>query len=306
MTADLLARSGVGYLRLIDQDIVEPSNLHRLIGVGPEQLYHPKAEAVAKKIAATNPWVRLEPIVETLTLANVGDLLDGSHLIVDGLDNFRTRHYLNQYSTERRVPYVFASAIATQGHVAVFCPPETPCLECAFPRVLAQEDTCETLGIVPSAAGTVGGIAAAQTIRLLLGLPTLLKGRLLTVDLAGPEFMTSTIPRRADCEVCGPTRRKSTLEGMSTILCGEKTFNVVPPTPLSLDLSVMSKSLSHERILVDTGSLLVYQTGELVVSLFETGRMLIKGASGSHQALSIANGIWKTVSEITQATPDAL
>ena len=296
--AEYLARSGIGFLRLIDQDIVEPSNLHRLSGVGQEHLYHSKAEVVAGTIARSNPWISLEPVVETLRPNNVAELLEGMDLVVDGLDNFRTRYYLNNHSLERRIPYIFASAIAAQGHVSVFAPPETPCLECLFPGVVDRpEDSCETLGIVPTAVGVVAAIAASESVKVLLGLPTLLKGGLLTVDMMGPDFLLSLVKRRDSCETCNASKKaRNAPEGTLTILCGEKTFNVMPRRPLSLDLRMISQSVPHDGILAATNSLLVYRMGELVVSLFKTGRLLIKGAGGEGDALSIASEVWRRVS----------
>ncbi len=297
-TADYLARSGIGFLRLIDQDIVEPSNLHRLPGVEEEHLYHPKAEVIAATLARTNPWVSLEPVVDTLTLKNADELLDGADLIVDGLDNFRTRYYLNRQSCDRGIPYVFTSAIAAQGHVGVFAPPVTPCLECAFPAVVDRtEDSCEMLGILASAAGLVAAVAASEALKVLIGLPTLLKGQLLTVDMMGPDFLVSSVKRRDLCETCNATKKIEDISrGMLTTLCGEKTFNITPIVPRNLDLERIYQSIPSEAILARTNSVLVYRTGDFTVSLFKTGRLLLKGIDGEREALSAANEIWNQVS----------
>ncbi len=297
-TADYLARSGIGFLRLIDQDIVEPSNLHRLPGVEEKYLYYPKAEVIAETLARTSPWVSLEPVVDTITLKNADELLDGVDLIADGLDNFRTRYYLNHQSREKRIPYIFTSAIAAQGHVGVFAPPETPCLECAFPEVIDRtEDSCETLGILASAAGLVAAAAAGEALKVLIGLPTLLKGQLLTIDMMGPDFLVSSVKRRDLCETCNSTKRiESVPSGILTTLCGEKTFNITPSVPRNLDLLRISQSIPSEAILTETKSVLVYRKGGFTVSLFKTGRLLLKGVDGERAALSAANEIWNQVS----------
>ena len=306
--ADFLARCGVGFLRLIDQDIVEPSNLHRLIGVGRESLYRPKSEVVASTISKTNPWTRIEPVVETLRPSNVVELLGEADLIMDGLDNFRTRYYLNRHSLEQHVPYIFTSAIATQGHIGVFAPPETPCLACAFPSVADRlEESCETLGIIPPVVGIVGAIAASEAVKILLGLSTTLSGGLLTVDMAGPDFLLSRVPRRDDCKACGVARDTSNPpQGTLTILCGENTFNIVPPEPLSLDLRTILSSLAQATILTEAHSLLVYRTAKLTVSVFKSGRLLIKGADGEHEALSIASELWSRVSPESSLVHEAV
>jgi adenylyltransferase/sulfurtransferase len=296
--ADFLARCGVGFLRLIDQDIVEPSNLHRLVGVGRESLYRPKSEVVASTISKKNPWTRIDPVVETLRPSNLTDLLVETDVIIDGLDNFRTRYYLNRHSLEEHVPYIFTSAIATQGHVGIFAPPETPCLACAFPSVVDRlEETCEVLGIIPPVVGIVGAIAANEAVKILVGLSTTLDGGLLTVDMACPDFLLSRVPRRDDCKACGVARDTGNPpQGTLTILCGEKTFNIVPPVPLSLDLRTILRSLPQATVLTEAHSLLVYRVDKLTVSLFKSGRLLIKGADGEHEALSIARELWSRVS----------
>jgi len=112
--AYFLASHGVGHLKLIDQDIVEESNLHRLIGADPQDLHLPKAEVLSRKLNSRHPWTHTEAVVETLRAENSSDLLDGIDLIIDGTDNFRSRYVLNRFSAESHVPYLFTSAIATR------------------------------------------------------------------------------------------------------------------------------------------------------------------------------------------------
>src|SRR5713226_4717617 len=121
--AYFLASQGIGHLKLIDQDIVEESNLHRLLGMDHDDLHLPKAEALARKLNSRHPWTRTEAIVETLRTGNSRELLDQSDLIVDGTDNFRARHVLNKFAAESHIPYLFTSAIANQGHISLFNPP---------------------------------------------------------------------------------------------------------------------------------------------------------------------------------------
>src|SRR2546427_9580577 len=157
--ADYLARSGVGFLRLIDQDIVDVSNLHRLHGASVGDVYQPKAEVIANALSRNMPWLKAEAIVDTAREANIEELLGGVDLIVDGLDNFRTRYVLNNYSIRTRVPYLFTSAIANQGHAALFQPPNNACLECIFPSLASRpNESCESLGGTSSVVATIGAI----------------------------------------------------------------------------------------------------------------------------------------------------
>src|SRR5713226_2222544 len=171
--AYFLASLGIGHLKLIDQDIVEESNLHRLIGVDLQDLHLPKAEALARKLKLRHPWTRTEAVVETLRSGNTRELLGQTELIIDGTDNFRARYILNRFAAENRVPYLFTSAIANQGHLSLFNPPATPCLECMIQDSGSRStESCETVGVNPTTVGMVGTLAAAEAVKRVLGLPT--------------------------------------------------------------------------------------------------------------------------------------
>src|SRR5437870_10634693 len=171
-----LARSGVGRIRLVDQDIVEPSNLPRVHGASREDLFHSKAEVLSRRLSDFGNWLSVETVVETITDRNVGDLFRDVDLIFDGLDNFRTRYILNRFALQSQTPYLFASAVSDQAHLALLNPPQTPCLECVMPHVMDRfEDSCETLGVGPSITGLTGSIGAETILRSLLGRPTLLR-----------------------------------------------------------------------------------------------------------------------------------
>src|SRR5712692_3380072 len=123
--AYFLASLGIGHLKLIDQDIVEESNLHRLIGADHNDLHLPKAEVLGLKLSSRHPWTKIEAIVETLRVGNSIELLGEADLIIDGTDNFPTRSILNRFAIENNIPYLFTSAIANQGHLSLFNPPAT-------------------------------------------------------------------------------------------------------------------------------------------------------------------------------------
>src|SRR5437016_8928523 len=141
--AYFLARSGVGRIRLIDQDIVEPANLQRLHSAIREDLFHPKVEVLSRRLSDLGGWSKVEPIVETITDRNVDELFTDVDLIIDGLDNFRTRYILNKFALQSQTSYLFTSAISEQAHLALLSPPQTPCLECIMPHVV---DRCEEIG----------------------------------------------------------------------------------------------------------------------------------------------------------------
>ena len=288
-----LSRSGVGHLRLIDQDIVETSNLQRLHATTANDLFHPKAEVIANKLSEAAERCRIEPIIETVTDKNASELLRDVDLIFDGLDNFRTRYILNEYALRDQIPYLFTSAIADQAHLALLNPPMTACLECVMPHVTDKfEDSCETLGVNPSITGLAGAIGAGVALRHLSGNPGHWSENLATIDIAGPEFFLTKLTKRADCQVCGSGGDETLRpERLVTFLCGEHTANVLPPRDQIIEFSKIKSIIHAEKIRLSTSSVLVFRQGEFTVSLFRNGRFLIGGVNNEIQAATMAREI---------------
>ena len=285
-----LALAGVGFLRLIDQDTVEVHNLHRQSLFSVDDLRKPKAEAAADRIHFIAPQVEVEPVADNLRDSNADGLLRDVDVIVDGLDNMRTRYILNSASVRMRKPYVYGAAIAMEGNVSVFQPPETPCLRCITPGVRdATLPTCETRGVLGPVPGAIGAVQAVETIKLLVGIEGVLKGRLLTCDFKNVDFYTIQVAKRPDCEVCGSgTRRRSETERL-TWLCGSDTVNVNPSRPMKIDLARAADTISTKfKVLVKSPMVLVLQLGDgIEVSIFQQGRMLVKNVKSEERALEV-------------------
>jgi molybdopterin-synthase adenylyltransferase len=291
-----LARSGVGYLKLIDQDIIESTNIQRLHSATVKDIFHPKVEVLANRLSELAEWCQIEPIIETVTERNVDELLRDVDLIFDGLDNFRTRYILNRFALRSGTAYLFTSAVAHQAHLALLNPPKTACLECIMPHVTDRfEDSCETLGVSPSITGLTGALGTEVALRSLLGRSDDSNDHLITVDMAGPDFLLSKLSKRQDCEGCRHEDGGSESKGTVRFLCGEHTANVLPPDSLTLELVEVSKSIPTERILLCTPSVLVYRHESFTVSLFRNGRFLIAGVEDETQASKMAREIGQTI-----------
>src|SRR5271168_1119393 len=156
--AGALARTGIGFLRIIDRDYVELSNLQRqwLFDECDVQQAMPKAAASARKIAGINSGVRVEPVVADLTPSNVEELLEGVDLILDGTDNFETRYLINDFAVERGVPWVYGAAVGSYGIAMPVIPGETACLRCIYPdSPSGVQPTCETAGVLGSVTALI-------------------------------------------------------------------------------------------------------------------------------------------------------
>jgi adenylyltransferase/sulfurtransferase len=294
--AYFLASLGTGQLTLIDQDIVEESNLHRFLGADQRDLHQPKAEVLGRKLNSRHPWTRTEAIVDTFRTENAKELLAGNDLIVDGTDNFRTRYILNRFARDNKIPYLFTSAIANQGHLSLFNPPATPCLECLMP-VTGQEsvDTCETLGVTPTIVGMVGTLAAAEAVKRVLELPTRILGRLLTVDLTGPDFILTTITKRESCTICNGSPSDAVYPDDVVMLCGDNVANVLPERDFVVDLQSLNAKVPEESVVASSESVFVYTKQHHRVSVFKTGRLLIGNVHTEEAAKQAASEVWNEI-----------
>jgi molybdopterin-synthase adenylyltransferase len=188
--ASLLARAGVGQLKIIDRDYVEPSNLQRqsLFDEVDAADSLPKAIAAARKIAAFNSEVEVAAEVADLTPENAESLLNPTDLILDATDNFETRYLINDFAVKNGRPWIYAAAVAAYAVTMNIIPGETACLSCVFPAPPeGTVETCDTAGILNSAVNLVGSIEATEAIKFLVGARDKLRRTLLSFEVWGNE-----------------------------------------------------------------------------------------------------------------------
>jgi molybdopterin/thiamine biosynthesis adenylyltransferase/rhodanese-related sulfurtransferase len=201
-----LAAAGVGTLGIVDDDVVDATNLQRQIVYSTERLGDSKAESAKRTIEALNPDVEVKLFKERLTSENVDRILsEGWDVIVDGADNFPTRYLLNDASVWHRIPVVHGSIFRFEGQVTVFKPFEGPCYRCLFPQPPPPElaPSCAEGGVLGVLPGIVGSLQANEAIKLALGIGDTLVGRLLLFDALVPSFTEVKLRRDPNCPVCG-------------------------------------------------------------------------------------------------------
>ena len=290
-----LAAAGVGHLRLIDQDTVELNNLHRQVLYSMDDLRFPKVEASANRLGKVNPLVEVEAVPENVNSGNVERLLAGVDCVVDGLDNMRTRYLVNRACAKMRVPYVFGAAIGVEGNLAVFAPPETPCLECLFPGV--EDDslfTCDVRGVLGATPGIIGTMQAMETIKLLTGIGEPLKAKLLICDFSDMYFTVIDVVKRSGCHACQGFKGVPKAKEKLVWLCGQNTVNVNPEKPLKTNLNMIYESIRRQfKVRVRSSLALIFDYKGYEVSLFYGGRMLIKNVKDEKTALRVYREIAK-------------
>jgi molybdopterin/thiamine biosynthesis adenylyltransferase/rhodanese-related sulfurtransferase len=201
-----LAAAGVGTLGIVDDDVVDATNLQRQIVHSTDRLGESKAESAKRTIEALNPDVAVKLFKERLTSENIDRILgQGWDVVVDGADNFPTRYLLNDASVWHRIPVVHGSIFRFEGQVTVFKPFEGPCYRCLFPQPPPPElaPSCAEGGVLGVLPGIIGSLQANEAIKLSLGIGETLVGRLLLFDALAPSFTEVKLRRDPNCPVCG-------------------------------------------------------------------------------------------------------
>jgi adenylyltransferase/sulfurtransferase len=288
----LLARAGVGTLRIIDRDYVEPSNLQRqtLFDEADARESVPKAVAAARRIAAFNSQIVVEPEVADLTPENIDSLLAGAELILDGTDNFETRYLVNDYAVRMSVPWIYAAAVGSYGVTLNVIPGATACLACVFPdSPRGIVETCETAGVLNSAVNLVASIEASEALKFLVGATEEIRRTLLSWDVWTNERAEIQAGKpRAGCRACGE-RDFVHLEGEGRphiTLCGRNSVQI-HERHRPVDFGEMSERLKPHGTVRHNDFVLKFWREPYEMTLFSDGRAIIKGTTDPGVARSL-------------------
>jgi len=195
-----LVAAGIGYLAVVDKETVELSNLNRQILHWSNDLGRPKGLSLTEKLHQLNPEITVEALQKVVTTNNVRQLLKGFTVVVDALDNWRTRFLLNKACVKERIPFVHAGGYALYGQITTILPGKGPCLQCILPKIPPEEENFPVLGAI---VGTLGLLEALETIKVITGLGESLVGRMLHFDGETMRFQEMKVERRRNCPICG-------------------------------------------------------------------------------------------------------
>ncbi len=299
--AEQLARAGVGFLRLVDRDVVELSNLQRQVLYTEADANEglPKAVAAARRLRQINSHIALEPIVADLHSTNAESLAANEEgwvdLIVDGTDNVETRYLLNDVAVKNRIPWIYGGSVGVEGRLMVVRP-ETACLRCVFPDPPRGSElpTCDTAGVLGPVPAVIGSLQALQAIKLLSGNETAVRQELLQWDAwSGRMHQVALVgARRPDCMACG-LRRFEFLDrapGDAASLCGRDAVQVRPSTHAPLDLPSIAERLRSVGAVEQSAHLVrckLESPENVSLTLFPDARAIIFGTSSLERARSI-------------------
>lgn len=198
-----LAAAGVGRMLLVDKDVVELSNLNRQILYNTNDIGKAKADLAKEKLNKLNPYINIESFRLRVEDEDFKDLVKKSDIVLDCLDNWRSRFVLNKLCVEHRKPLIHAGVREFYGQLFTIIPGETPCLNCLLPKQ-PPEEKIQVIGVTP---GILGTLQATEAIKYLIGRGTSLKNLLLLVDLSTMEFKKLKIQRNPTCPTCGTIKK---------------------------------------------------------------------------------------------------
>jgi molybdopterin/thiamine biosynthesis adenylyltransferase len=201
-----LGTAGVGRITLVDHDTVDVTNLQRQIAHNLSRVGQPKAQSARETIAAINPDVQVQPLVERADARRLLQLVAEADVVLDCSDNFATRQAVNAACVAHKKPLVAGAAIGFDGQISVYDPRDrtSPCYACVFPpEATIEEVRCATMGVFAPLVGIVGSMQAVEALKLIAGVGTSLAGRLQMLDARTMEWTEIRVARQPHCEVCG-------------------------------------------------------------------------------------------------------
>ena len=292
--ANLLVRAGVGQLRIIDRDFVEPSNLQRQMLFDESDAHKalPKAVAAEQKLRSINSSVAVEGIVADLSSRNVHELLGPFELLLDGTDNFETRFLINDFAVKSARPWIYAAAVASYGLTMTILPGQTACLSCLLESsngTPGLEETCDTIGVLAPIVNLIASLEVAEALKLLSGHPEALNGRLISCDVWSGRMQSVRVARNPDCRACAK-QDFTFLLGQAqphVTLCGRDSVQI-HETGRAMDLHALKLRLAS---VVDdvrqNDFLLRFRVAPYEMTVFADGRAILKGTKDPAVARSL-------------------
>jgi adenylyltransferase/sulfurtransferase len=295
VAADQLVRSGIGFLRIVDRDFVELSNLQRQSLFDEDDIRNnlPKAIAADARLRRINSSVQIEARVDDVNPTNIEDYIGDVDLVLDALDNFETRFVVNDACAKHGKPWIYTAAVGSYGLVMPVIPGTTPCLRCLLGSLPAPgtSPTCETAGVIAPITHIIGSIQVGEALKFLTGNLDPEVIRLTAYDVWSHRFQRIDVGKEsmATCPVCSEGKFEY-LDGnpLRTItLCGRNAVQLIPGVKGDIDFAVLSKSITAFGDVQFNDFLLKCSAPPYEITLFKDGRAIVKGTEEASQARSV-------------------
>jgi adenylyltransferase/sulfurtransferase len=293
--AEALCRAGVGRLRIVDRDFVEPSNLQRqtMFTESDAERRLPKAIAAADHLRQINSDIEIEPHVVDVNYSNIEQLSDGCDLVLDGTDNFATRYLINDACVKHETDWIYGAAVGSYGVTMTIRPHQTACLRCVFEEAppAASAPTCDTAGVIMPIINVVSAVQVAETLKLLTGRFEDLHGSLMQFDVWRNEWRKIGLGApHPDCPTCG-LGQYETLEPAAAesaaVLCGRDAIQISPSQPTTVNFRSLAERLRPAGDVKFNEYLLRFKTGPFELTVFQDARSIVRGTDEIATARSL-------------------
>jgi len=297
-SANLLVRSGIKCLKIVDRDFIEESNLQRQSLFDEEDISKnlPKAVAAQKKLQKVNSQIQIEAIVADLSPSTLESILKNANVVIDGTDNFETRFLINDYCVKEGIPWIYGACIGSIGLTMNIIPSKTPCLRCVLDTIppFGTTETCNTAGIIAPIASLIASIQAAEALKILTENYDALNKGLVKIDLWRNEIKklhTEDIREKSDCITCKQHHYEFLSKdrySTTTSLCGRNAIQILHPNGSKLDLEKLAARLEHVGEVSFNSFLLRLKLDKYELTVFPDGRSIITGTNDA----SVAKGLY--------------
>lgn len=283
--AEISARAGIGFLKIVDRDFVEFSNLQRqtLFSETDALKRLPKAVAAKKRIAEINSEIKVEAITADINSSNIEDLIKDADLILDGTDNFQIRYLLNDACVKQKKTWIYGAAVSSYGTTMTIFPDETPCLRCIFEEMpdAATSPTCDTTGVIQPIISSVSAIQTTEALKILTGNFDALHKSLIQIDVWQNDWRKIKLSKpNPDCVCCG----KRVFEFLETetpqfftVLCGRNAVQISAPKPVKINLKHLAEKLKNLSDVKQNKYLAKFEIDNYEITVFQDARAIIKG-----------------------------
>lgn len=293
--AEMLARAGVGTLRIVDRDFVEFTNLQRQTLFKEDDAFErlPKAIAAKNRIAEINSEIYVEAIVADINNSNIESMIDGCDLIIDGSDNFQVRYLVNDACIKHNKTWIYGAAVSSYGTTMTIRPHQTPCLRCIFDEMpeAGSSPTCDTAGVIMPIIATVSATQVSEALKLLVGDTDSLHNSLMQFDIWANDRQRIKLGEPIDdCKCCGQNIYEfldADTSEFAAVLCGRNAVQIAPAKTAEIDLETLSDKLKFVASVNLNEYLLRFTTGDNEITVFRDGRAIVKGTDDISVARSI-------------------
>jgi len=293
--AEILARAGVGWLRIVDRDFVELTNLQRQTLYSEQDAKErlPKAIAAQKRISEINSEIETEAVVADVNHSNIESLIKDCDLVLDGTDNFQIRYLINDACVKSNKTWIYGAAVSGYGATMTIIPQKTPCLRCIFEEMpgAGSAPTCDTAGVIQPIIASISAIQTTEALKILTGNFEKLHKSLIQIDVWQNDWRKIKLGKpNADCKTCGQ-RNFEFLAAESTefsaVLCGRDAVQIQPPQPTEIDLNDLKLKLKNLGDVKQNEYLLRLTVGDFELTVFRDARAIIRGTDDVTLARSL-------------------